>query len=243
MRILVTGAGHSGTCLVTEFVRTLGMVDFSSEVEDREIFIANQFPDNYGTKLTTEWDTVGYTEYSLKNMLDRYEDLHIIFCIRNPIDVCMSKIVRSDKSIGDNSRIVGKNGFEFDPDVAIKSIKSAFSMYCMLKDNYSTRTYTAKLEDFIEDHRGSVLHISNYFSVPYPGNEIVDNAVSANRNKYQKERYGDKVKKDQIDIYKRWEQAYDGYFSKKKILIDKIMFELTDIGNRLGYNILLEEKG
>ena len=71
--------------------------------------------------------------------------------------------------------------------------------------------------------------------------EITDTALEFykhNRNNFHRKRYGDRIDSTQIDIYKRWDMAYDGFFKERKIDINILKKELSSIAGNLGYGFV-----
>ena len=104
MKVLVTGCGRGGTNLGIELVRSLEHFNTTEQIEDRQFFNRGPLPDLYATKLATEND--GYTTANIDKMMKENKDLHIVFMIRHPVDVCLSKLLRGrPRSQGGDSTI------------------------------------------------------------------------------------------------------------------------------------------
>lgn len=221
MRVLVTGAGRGGTSLVREVVKGLNIVKWYPELgeEDREFFIYKKLPDSYGTKLVTE-----YREFSKDNilgMMNIYQDLHLIFSLRNPIDHCMSKIVR-----GQPSSRGGDANNQLAPDAtiegAIKAVKYAENIYCETMGRFHNRVLSVTMEQLISYPYLIVVSIAQFLKIKeFPPDKAFE-FYKYNTNKYQKTRYGHKLEKSQVDIHRNWSTAYGGFFKDRKEDIDKI---------------------
>ena len=220
MRILVTGAGRGGSSLTREVVKGLNIVKWYPVIgeEDRSFFNYIDLPENYGTKLTTE----EFYRGNITDMMKKYEDLHLIFSFRNPIDQCMSKIVRGQpRSKG------GDGSEELAPDAtvwgAIKAVKLGLNLGKEMHLKFPERVHFMDMESLILYPRSAVTSIAQFLkfnlkNIP----SRADNFYKYNTNQYQIKRYGSKLDKSQIDIHKRWDTAYDGYFRKRKKDIDTI---------------------
>ena len=104
-RVLITGAGHSGTNLVLETLRLSNSYKFFPDdgvhTEDRHIHIKLDkigLPINYGTKLCTENTMI---EPKFLTKLLRYDPkIDIIFCMRNPVDTALARIFKFNGELG-----------------------------------------------------------------------------------------------------------------------------------------------
>ena len=217
MRILVTGAGRGGSSLTREVVKGLNIVKWYPVIgeEDRSFLNYVDLPENYGTKLTTEEFYRGNITYTMK----KYEDLHLIFSFRNPIDQCMSKIVRGQpRSKG------GDGSNELAPDAtvwgAIKAVRLALNLGREMHLKFPKRVYFVNMENLILCPLSTALRIASFLGANLT--EMALDFYKHNTNAYQKNRYGDVLDKSQIDIHKRWDTAYNGYFRKRKKDIDTI---------------------
>lgn len=222
MRLLISGAGRGGTNLLTELVRSLTTANFSQNVEDRNI-MEKPFPENYGTKLAIE--NVTFTENNLIKLMDTYDDLYLIFSVRNPIDNCLSKIVRgqSKSKGGDNDTE------ETAPDATIEgatdSITRLYKLINMSSEKYPKRVFVVRMEDIITKSEEVVNTINSKLKLTE--SKTYTNFQNNNRNRYQKGRYGNKLDTSQIDIYKQ-DNPFNGFFNGTNT-IDKIKDELKEI--------------
>ena len=221
MRILVTGLGHGGTSPTREVVRGLDIVKWypGRGEEDRNFFNYERLPENYGTKLSIEND--GFTAENIIRVMKAHDDLYIVFVLRNPIDVCLSKIVRSQKSSdgGDGENLSD----EATVEAAVAAVKRCPSIYNKIKSLFSARIHTVRFEDLILYPSATVVDIAHFLRVEeFPPQKAFD-FYKHNTNKYQKVRYGNKLDESQVDIHKRWDTAYNGFFKDKKEDVERIM--------------------
>jgi hypothetical protein len=231
MKILVTGAGRGGTNLATELVRSLNIVNFTTDVEDRKLFEYDVIPNNYGTKLATE--NRGYNIENSNKLMSDNDDIFVVFVTRHPIDNCLSKIYRGrPKSKGGDSSVeeIASDGTK---EGSVKSIKHMYSIYDFLYKNFNNRFIHIKMEDIIINKENEIVKICEYFNVGNTTNS--SDFFKNNRNSYQKKRYGNSLDKNQIDLYKNLDDSFDGYFIDKKDYVDYMFSELNDIIKNLDY--------
>lgn len=238
MRILVLGAGQSGTCLLTEVVRSLGLVNFTDpHIEDRKLFIHNPLRENYGTKLTTDaiekLTIENYFNFpkALAKLMMKYKDFYIVFSIRHPLDIFMSQIVRGQKRIngGDSKRLsdTGTMGGSF------MAIMHFYNIYQTITETFSGRTLDIKMEDLVLYPRKTVDKIADNFGTK--ATQKTYHFYKYNRNRYQKKRYGKKLNKSVVGIHEKWKTWGNGFFKDKQNHIILATQFLGGIINGLGY--------
>ena len=223
MRILVTGAGRGGTNLATELIRNADIVNFTSNVEDRNFFNYPILPENYGTKLATE--NSGFSKKNIKGVLDKNSDLMIVFVIRNPIDNCLSKIVRGQpKSKGGDSNIdeVASDG---TLETSIKAVKHCYNIFMFLYENYRDKLIYFTMEELLTKTDDVVNLVSE--SLDIENKDQMYDFYKTNKNRYQNKRYG-KKKVLNVDLYKDLENNFNGFFKNKEGYVKKIRDEFKN---------------
>lgn len=233
MRILVTGTGRSGTCLLVEVPRGLNIVKFSDTVEDRNFFNYEKLPENYGTKLVTEHVT--FTMENIISYMERYKDLHIMFSLRHPLDIFLSKIRRGQKASDGGDRAGEWIADDATPLAAVETIKDFHEKYIKLIKYFPGRVLSVKMEDLITSPRAIVKAIAKYFNTK--PTEEAHKFASGDRNAYHQRRYGGKIDKGQLNMYKRWNTIYGGFFKEKGHMIRFPVPILARIIQDLGYEL------
>lgn len=232
MRILVAGTGRSGTCLLVEIPRGLDVVKFSKRVEDRRFFKYENLPENYGTKLVT-----AHPSFTIKNMISfmkKYEDLRLIFSLRHPIDIFMSKIRRGQKASSGGDRSGEWISEDGTTKGAISAIKDFHDIYNMAVAKFPDRVMSVKIEDLIVFPNTTVERIASWLGV-MPTKRAYK-FYEHDRNKYHKKhRYRRRLDVSQVSIYKRWKTVYDGFFKNRKGDLLDAVFQLGEIIEDLGY--------
>ncbi len=233
-KILITGPGHSGTNWATEIVNLSGKFHFTKSVEDRELFFKESLPKGYGTKLAT--DNIGMYPENLDKLMQKSENLKIIFTMRHPVDNCLSKIYRATPS-NEHEPSPDMINYSWDGTVngAIKSIEHAYTIYSYLTTHYPDRILPVKLEDLITNTEFEVNRICNFLNIPK--NEKMLEAYRYSRNKYHHIRYNSELDKTQMNLYKRWPEIYNSFFKDKKYIVDQLFTNLKEITEKLGYSL------
>lgn len=221
MRILVMGASRSGTSLIREVVKGLGIVKWHPEEkeEDRKFFKYKRLPENYGTKVATH---NGITVENITGMMGRHEDLRIVFSVRHPVDICMSKIVRGQSASGGGDRRprIEKVNVDATVDGAIVAVKYSLDVHKAIIKRFPGRTCTVRMESLISMPEKEVTRVASFFGVEPTEQSLMFFAY--NTNKYQRARYGDRLDKNQIGLNEKWDTAFGGYFRKRKEDINRI---------------------
>jgi len=237
MRILVLGAGQGGTSLLVEAVRGLNVVSFTSSIGDSEFFNYEVLPQNYGTKLTTDAIkkiTIGNFSSFLENLkesMNKHADLYIVFSLRHPVDVFMSQIVRGQKRVdGGDTKGLSDTG---TIDGSLFAISHAHNVYKNILSLFPKRIITIKLESLVLTPKAEVNRIARFFGIK-PTQQAYE-FYKHNRNKYQKERYGNNLDKSVVALYKKWDTWHNGFFKDKKADIDFVFDRLATIIQDWGY--------
>jgi hypothetical protein len=221
MKVIISGAGRGGTNLLRELVDKITDIDFTTEVEDRNIDKRTELPKSYGTKLATENGC--FTIDTISRFMDKHEDLYIIFSLRHPIDNCLSKIVRGQKSSDGGDKPTEILSSDATVDKAVGSINFLYITIDKLKDKYPNRIITVKMEDVLLDTENTVGHICKFLGIDKP--KTWDGFQVNNKNRYQKNRYGNNLDKGQINLFKDTE-SFNGFFKGKNTI--------NEITNKLG---------
>lgn len=216
MRILVAGAGRSGTCLLTEVVRGLEVVRFSEAVEDRKFFKYKTIPENYGTKNATEPDY--FSTGSILRLMNNYEDLRVIFSARHPVDTCLSKIRRAK---GIEERAVDGTVVK-----AIVAVMKAYQIKRAMINFFPDRTLIVKFERLLMFPFSEILRVAKWLDADLTDHSL--NFQKHNRNKYQRVRYGATIDLLQIGTHFRPETSYGGYFKDRLDDIKRMEEELKN---------------
>jgi len=242
MRILVTGTGRGGTTLLREVVIGLNVARFYcgvySKEEDRAFFNYNELPEGYMTKLTLpNSSNLGRDTCceGLSNYMEKYNDLHLVFSIRHPVDTCMSKIVRGQKHSDGGHKWGEEISADGTIETAIKAVISMHDIYKTVKKRYPTRVLAVKMEELILNPREAIGRIATFFHCGVTQRSLT--FYMYNSNPYQFRDYGTELNTNQINLYEKWQTAYDGFFSQREKDIERAKHELRSEIKDFGYNI------
>ena len=159
--------------------------------------------------------------------MKNHHDLHIIFSIRHPVDTCMSKIIRGwIKDTSSDRTIEG----------AIVAMQHFHVIYKAMLVEFAKRTYGAKMENLILNPEKEISTIASFLNTKVTKKAL--EFYKYNRNKFHRKRYKYQIDVSQVDIHKRWEGAYNGFFSQRKNDIDNLKRRLKPMIQELGYGAL-----
>jgi hypothetical protein len=220
--VLVLGCGRTGTNLLTSMIAGSSVLELDPQFENRNIF---NVPKKYGKNYLCKSDVTYLTDYSQLKRLIEQNNTKIVFTIRDPRDVMMSKIRRGQpKSMGgDNSS--ERTHDDATPSTSIESLLKAYETYDRCSKDYPNSVLLIKMEDTISHPVETCERISDFLNISYE-DEMVNfgNRVA---NKYKKERYGTKIDNNQVCLWRDWRNVYDGFFTKSGLDMDK-HFESVD---------------
>lgn len=232
MRILVSGTGRSGTCWVGGIVMASGQFQFSRYIEDRCFFLHPQLPESYATKLTTE--NKGFTSTALIDRMNGYPDLNVIWALRHPVDCVLAKIVRGlPKS--QNPHGYSMNVTSDTPCSAIMAMLHSHSVYKAVLASFPSRIYSVKLESLIRETDSTVNMLSMFLGCE--PNERMYSAHAHTQNKHHQREYGDEIDTSRLDMWKRWETIYDGYFADKSDLVQHVIQQTEIVAIENDYEV------
>lgn len=220
--VLVTGPGRSCSNWVLEIVRLTNKYRFMHVedpntghvyVEDRAFLKQKEHKIedmDYCIKCCTEND---FTLEDLKYQMDRYPNMKVIFTMRHPIDLCMSKIVRGQpKSMGGDNT-TEETATDGTMSGAIESLKVADKCLSMLADNYEDRLMIVRLEDLLCATVYETIRIAQFVGPVMPDEKMIQ-AYKYNRNKYQSDRYNGEKDMSVINLHQNLDTAFDGFFKR-----------------------------
>jgi hypothetical protein len=228
-KVVVTGASHAGTTLAAAIVRASGQFDFYFGTEFRDLFTKDLTP-RHGCKLST--DNMTFEDFEA--LFSKYKDLYIIFSVRNPVDIALSHIFRARPQEEGGDSWDGETDELANVEGACFRVRHMFDLYVKLKEKFPERMLVVNMEDTIRDLDRTLkivcgfLFIDRTPSMEKPWEYIV--------HKFMDKRYN-KMDTSQIDVYKRWETAYGGFYADKKEVVVELCKELKPIAEYLGYEL------
>lgn len=212
MSVCIIGGGRCGTHIVLAVLRGHPYFKHDKKPQNREFFTSlRKYPENYITKC----EHIYIPQNNLiSKTLELNPDLKIIFIIRNPKDMILSKIRRGQsKENGGDCGITPAD--DANPDSCIKDLYDMFNCYKYIKEHHSDRVFLIKLEDILKDIRSQVVKMCNFLNIEVPKDaRKMIRFIKRVRNPHLRERYN-QLDKKQIDLWKNWGTVYDGFLVKK----------------------------
>ena len=161
--------------------------------------------------------------------------MKVVWTIRDPRDVLLSKIRRGQliKDGGDN---VGSPSGDSTVDGAIDSLTSMYNAYRQCIERYADRCMLVKMEDILLDIEGESRKMCKFLNIEYHQNMLsfTDRII-----KIKKKRYGDKIDKSQVALWKNWETVYDNFFTLKTFDMETHFNKIKDMINYFNYGATL----
>jgi hypothetical protein len=225
MVVVILGTGRSGTNVVLETLTG------SSKLNSPDDGVARKFCETkkiYDPNTLIKSDIVTHTVQGIEDVLAINPSMKIIWTIRDPRDICMSKIKR-----GVPLRL-GGDCHRFSPDGTLEGSVEYLRRMVVLYDYFKDRdcSMLVRMEDVLLHTEGEARRMCSFLGIPFEKTMV--HFYKRMRNNHKKNRY---PKKDlsQISLWKSWKTVYDGYFVKNKIDMDKIFVEVDDLINKFGY--------
>ena len=247
MAVVVTGTGRSGTNMVLEMLVGNENLLYSSVVDHRSIFLPRQvngesLPIPHPSNWLTRTDISNFELYHVDKVMSDNPDLKIIWVIRDPRDVMMSKLKRGQPEIRGN--VGGGDSTADDATVVgcIDDIVHGYGSYNFIINNYPGRVHTVRMEDVLVDMQHECELLCDFIGVPYDPNML--NFMEWMRNytgKDGREVLYTEVDSSRIGLWRRPQHAYSGYFAEEnfggEFPLEKMfnMRFVRDIINRFSY--------
>jgi hypothetical protein len=226
MSVSVVGCGRSGTNLVLEILR------------GNSFFCASQSPENkdlcggtYEECYLTKCDTWYFKPHELENVLDRNKHMKIIWTIRDPRDMILSKIRRGQPKSqgGDGSEVVSDDA---TPDGCIEDINHMYNCYEYIITKCADRVFLIRMEDVINNIEKETKRMCEFIGIPYEKEmcEFTDRM----RHPDKRKRYS-VLDRSQLSLWKNWKEIYSGFFTENEYPIENIFKEVLHIVRRFSY--------
>lgn len=225
MCVFILGTGRSGTNVILEILS--GNSKLNSPGNGVEYKFGN--PEKYESNSLLKSDIVSFNTEDVLRVKDKNPDMKIIFTIRDPRDICMSKIKRG------RPRSMGGDCSKFPDDGTvtgcIKNLRQMVKIYqdlqkyeyCML----------VRMEDVLLNIEFWTKMMCDFIGIPFEKNMLY--FYNRMRNPRKKERY-DKIDLTQIQMWRNWKSVYNNFFIENHIDMGKIFFEIRDLVKYFGYN-------
>jgi len=225
---IVFSAGRSGTNLLLESMRGNPYFVASDPPEDKLLFIRDiRYPDRYLTKS----DSVYCPSYQhFYNLMIKNPSVNILWCTRHPYDWCLSKLYRG-RALPKRGNKPSDDG---TPEGCIQDMMWMYSLYKRAKKDFSMRILEVKMEDIILNIEAETKRICKNLCILWDKEMMYPHKRMRHLGK--KKRYGDKLDKSQISLYKNLDTIYNGYFLDKKEDVQKVFDAVHFMIGEFGYN-------
>lgn len=229
MSVIVLSCGRTGTNVALEILRGNPALCASSEVENKKLVEPVRiYPENYLTKC----DTIYFDNIKINKLLTENPDMKVIWTIRDPRDVVLSKIYRGQPNTEGRGNWTSADG---TPKSSVLDIRAMITKYENILNNFSDRIMLVKMEDMIDNTEGLAKKMCNFIGINYHGN--MTSFPKRMRNRHKVIRYGDKIHKNQISLWQDVDNVYDGFFTKQKYNIKDTFSEIKDIIEYFNYDV------
>ncbi len=238
-KVLVTGVGHTGTNLLAGVIRASNQFNFYAGQEDR-LFVSGMtlMVSRYGAKLALDSRT--FVPQMVGMLMSKFPGLRILCSLRHPVDAVLSAGYRHQPVV------VGGDATELETEVMLDAettISNWKTHYIPLIGNmmhtYGTknRALLYKMEDILTRPEIIAQEVAGFLNIPYV--EEMSRPWEYNSHVKQQERYKGEKSLDQIDIYKRWDTIYDGFYADKKDYVFNVAEGLKDVAKMFDYKVEL----
>ena len=227
MSVAVIGCGRSGTNITLEILRGSSELDASIEPENKNLCKGFLYDSLYLTKCDTWYFTPSELEETMKQNLD----MKIIWTMRDPRDMVLSKIVHGQpKSLGgDGSDRVSDDA---TPEGCRIDIDHMYECYNHNIQKFPERVLLVRMEDVLSDIEKETKRMCEFIGINYD-QEMCD-FPSRMRNPDKRKRYSS-VDKSQIAVWKEWKTAYSGFFSENDYNIETLFEYFQPLVEEFGY--------
>lgn len=234
MSVIVLSCGRSGGSMVTEILATSSYLDPDPDIDNRELFKQVKYPKDY---LVKGPDTIHYNYDMLNGLMISDPDMQVIWPIRHPYDMTLSKIRRGQgQSAGGDKESEGISA-DATLDGAVKNIYWMLDIYKRLKADYPNRLYLIKMEDIIINFDITIMDMCAWLEIPY--DEDMINFPKRMRNKYKRKRYSI-LDTNQVNLWKRFDDIYDGFFRYQSAFnLNHLAKELNEVARYFDYECII----
>ena len=228
MSVAVVGCGRSGTNLVLEILSGNSKLKPSKEPENKVLFKTD---DVYKDEYLTKCDTVYFNANQFKNTLIKNPTMKVIWTIRDPRDMILSKIKRGQKKSkgGDGAEKIASDA---TPKGCIEDLDLMFNLYKFALSKFKDRVMLVQMEDVISNLVLETGRMCLFLKLPFE-KEMLD-FMPRMRNKDKVKRYKD-LDKSQIGLWKDWKNVYDGFFTENDYPIEKMFKDVNHLVRYFGY--------
>lgn len=207
MAVIVSGCGRSGSNVVLEILRGSPSLKATKSPEDKKFWKrGTAYPRNYLSKC----DTVYASRRDIKATMEADKNLRVIWSIRDPRDMLLSKLRRGvPRSAGGDCKVQADDATVFG---ALKDIFIMAQFYNFILSRWPGRVMAVKMEDCIlypETTAGEMAYRLGIKFAP----QMADFPMRM-RNPQKARRYGSRIHEDQVGLWRNWTSVYDGWVAE-----------------------------
>ena len=214
MSVAIISCGRSGSTMVWEILRGNSyFLQRESHKDDSTLCKSNKvYPHNYLTKC----DVYYFTYKELKNTLINNTNMKVVWPLRDPRDMFLSKIRRGQPSAqgGDSSKLSADG----TPETAFKNILNMRNYYEQTFNDFSDRLIPVKMEHIILDVNAECNRICVELGISFENNML--NFYKRYKNPHKIKRYSKGIDRSQLMMWKQWDKIYDGFFKDETYVLD-----------------------
>jgi hypothetical protein len=193
----------------------------------RDFFKREHVPPMYVTKC----DTVYFTVRQMFDVMKRNRHLRVVWTIRDPRDMAMSKLRRGcPKFEGGDCKSYAKDG---TPAGCVEDIFQMWNMHTAACANkvLRQRIMTVRMEDMITDTEHVARVLATFAGIEY--HPAMVEFWKRMRNVQKAKRYRG-LDRSQLYMWKRWETAYGGWLAERYDM-GAIFADLEPVTEAYGY--------
>lgn len=223
--VVVFSSGRSGTNLILEILTGSDHLTPTLTPENTHLFEEDFGKFVYG--LLLEYLTKSDSHYcetyqEFRDFMINNDHAKIIWTLRHPYDMAMSKIRRGYNESDDGSL----------RGCVVDMYWMAY-LYCEATKEFGDRILTIRVEDVIMDIEGQAKKMCEFLDIPfeepmlYPWHRM--------RHEGKKERYPEGLDQKEIHKYLNWKSAYDGFLTSIDFNMEDLFKKLKPLIKTFGY--------
>jgi hypothetical protein len=228
MSVAVLGCGRSGSNITTEMLRGSPDLRASKGEEDKKLMKRHTtYPANYLAKCDTHY----FNAEDILQTAAANPKMHVAWTIRDPRDMAMSKLRRGVplKNGGDCSSLADDATYEG----CLADIRKMAKLYKVVCDYFGSRVVLVKMEDTLRNPENQAFQLCQTFGIRF--HHSMPAFYLRMRNQHKRQRYGNKIDLSQIEMWKNWQGAYNGWLVKKGFDMMALFKELQPEVESFGY--------
>jgi hypothetical protein len=217
--ILVTSCGRTGTNLVLEILTGSKELVPSRLPEDKLVYEQNvTYPHYYLTKCDIHY-CKNYETF--RRFMYKNPDSSIIWTIRNPKDIILSKLRRGWMKSEDGT-----------PNECLDNIFYTWHFYMRAIKEFDNNILTVRMEDVILDIKSEVNRMCKFIGIR--PNILMYYPHKRMRHIGKRERYKS-LDVTQVDLWKQYYDVYNGFFKDKDVDLDYMFKTVKPMTKYFGY--------